>query len=201
MPKIFRDQDREAIRKSLIEAGREQFRRYGLKRTPVDDLAREAGIAKGTFYHFFESKEDLFLEICDDEEKRLAGRVLEILQSHADARDALKAVMDFSLEFLQQDSLLARLRESGEFGLLSRGVGREKLEKHLENDVGVASTLIAEMRARGATPRVSAEVLAAVLRAVVLLSFHQREIGEALYGSAMELITAAIADRVAEGKG
>jgi AcrR family transcriptional regulator len=199
MPRIFSTEDREAIRRTLIEAGRKHFLRYGLRRTKVEELARAAGIAKGTFYNFFESKEDLCLEIYDEEEARLDGQIREVLCRHEDPRDALQAVMLFSLDVMKQDSLLVQLQRTGEYALLGRGVGKDKLARHQENDVGFAASLLEALRAKGAHPVVDPRVLAAVLRAVVMLSFHAREIGEELFAPAMDLILGAVADRVAMG--
>lgn len=44
----------------VLEAALTLFPRYGYKRTSVDDLAREAGIAKGTVYLYFENKRAIF---------------------------------------------------------------------------------------------------------------------------------------------
>ncbi len=196
MPKIFSTEDRQAIRRTLIKAGREHFLRYGFRKTNVAELARAAGIAKGTFYNFFESKEDLCMEIYDEEETRLAGRIEEVLSRHEDPRDALRAVMLFSIDAMKHDSLLVQLQQTGEYALLARGVGKRKLARHQENDVGAAARLLEALRAKGARPAVEPRVLAAVLRAAGMLSLHAREIGEDLFAPAMDLILGAVADRV-----
>ncbi|MBC7097821.1 TetR/AcrR family transcriptional regulator [Candidatus Bipolaricaulota bacterium] len=63
MPRAFREDERVVIRERLLSAGRELFSRYGLRKTTVEELARAAGIAKGTFYLFFPSKEALYGEV------------------------------------------------------------------------------------------------------------------------------------------
>jgi AcrR family transcriptional regulator len=52
-------------RDRILDAAQELFVRYGVKRTSIDDVAREAGIAKGTVYLSFESKAELFAAIAD----------------------------------------------------------------------------------------------------------------------------------------
>ena len=44
----------------ILDSAERLFRRYGVKRTSIEDVAREAGIAKGTFYLYYSSKEELF---------------------------------------------------------------------------------------------------------------------------------------------
>jgi len=47
-------------RARILRAALQLFLRYGIRRTSIDDVAREAGIAKGTFYLYFDSKDTLF---------------------------------------------------------------------------------------------------------------------------------------------
>jgi AcrR family transcriptional regulator len=61
--KGFTENEKEQIRERLMLKGRELFGLQGIKRTSVEDLARSASIATGSFYLFFESKEALFYEI------------------------------------------------------------------------------------------------------------------------------------------
>ena len=59
MPRPFTTAETEAIHPLLLDAGAASFARAGIRRTTVEDLARAAGISKGAFYRFFESKEAL----------------------------------------------------------------------------------------------------------------------------------------------
>jgi AcrR family transcriptional regulator len=52
-------------RDRILDAAQSLFVRYGVKRTSIDDVAREARIAKGTVYLSFRSKAELFSAIAD----------------------------------------------------------------------------------------------------------------------------------------
>ncbi len=199
MPRVFSETDRQAIRRSLLEQGRKLFLRYGLRKTNVEQLTRAAGIAKGTFYHFFDSKEDLCLEILHLEENGLAREIQALLERHQDAGEAMQAVLDFSLRFVRSDSLLSQLRESGEYALLSRGAGRARLARHLARDVDFAGKVLQALRQKGAACALEPVVVAGILRAVVLLAFHEQEIGARLYAPAMKHIVAWVAQGITGG--
>ncbi len=47
--------------KHILESARKFFFRYGFKKTSLDEVAEDAGIAKGTIYNYFKNKEDLFV--------------------------------------------------------------------------------------------------------------------------------------------
>jgi AcrR family transcriptional regulator len=57
----------------ILDAAQSLFLRYGVKRTALDDVVREAGIAKGTLYLYFDSKDTLFAAIAE----RLCAEVLK----------------------------------------------------------------------------------------------------------------------------
>ena len=52
--------DAEARRAEILDAALHMFGQYGYRRTSMDDIAREASIAKGTIYLSFTSKEEVF---------------------------------------------------------------------------------------------------------------------------------------------
>ncbi len=51
---------KEARPGELIEAGLAEFAEKGFAATRLEDVARRAGVSKGTIYRYFESKEALF---------------------------------------------------------------------------------------------------------------------------------------------
>jgi len=59
-------------RSRILDAAQNLFLRYGVKRTALDDVVREAGIAKGTLYLYFDSKDELFAGVAE----RLCAEVL-----------------------------------------------------------------------------------------------------------------------------
>ena len=64
--------DAESRRAEILDAALQMFGQYGYRRTSMDDVAREAGIAKGTIYLSFTSKEEVFQALSE----RLSQRML-----------------------------------------------------------------------------------------------------------------------------
>ena len=52
--------DKDAKREAILKAAQKVFSRKGFNNARIDDVAREAGIGKGTVYEYFASKDDLF---------------------------------------------------------------------------------------------------------------------------------------------
>ncbi len=116
MPKIAasdRDAYYEQRRADLSEVALQLWAKQGVDQTSVAQIAREAGIAKGTFYLYFESKEALLVEVF--RRNSLFPNVMRLIE---DLRtESLEvAVRDFvrsSWGFLKEhrELLLVALRE------------------------------------------------------------------------------------------
>ena len=66
--------DAEARRAAILDAALRVFGQYGFRRTSMDDIAREAGIGKGTIYLSFTSKDEVFQALSEAlSERMLAG--------------------------------------------------------------------------------------------------------------------------------
>lgn len=59
MARPKKDLEKKSSRELLLEAATELIRVQGFSSTTVDDLCAKAGVSKGTFFHYFKSKEDL----------------------------------------------------------------------------------------------------------------------------------------------
>ena len=58
-------------RQRLLAAGKKVFERDGFLQARVSDIAAEAGVSHGSFYHYFDSKESIFRVIAESVEVRL----------------------------------------------------------------------------------------------------------------------------------
>jgi AcrR family transcriptional regulator len=54
-------------RSQVIAAARERFTKHGLAGTTMDGIAQAAGVAKGTVYLYYKSKEEIFRQILDED--------------------------------------------------------------------------------------------------------------------------------------
>lgn len=65
MPRIRDEQKFNQCRDSLLEVGRELFINSSFNSVGLNDILRKAGIPKGSFYHYFDSKEDFGLQVVE----------------------------------------------------------------------------------------------------------------------------------------
>ena len=109
---------------AILEAATKLFVRHGYQKTSIDDICGEAKIGKGTVYHYFESKEDIFVAIL----KKISVDVWADMRRNIDRAgnfeekfkafftvpvDALKSNRQLFMQVLTEDSFsfLQRINE------------------------------------------------------------------------------------------
>ncbi len=103
----------EQRRGSILQAARAVFARQGYANTVVDDIASEAGIAKGTLYLYFPSKEKIYLAALLEEARRLDADSRAAMGAAATWRDKLGAYLQVRLDYFEahQDFLRIYMTE------------------------------------------------------------------------------------------
>ena len=101
MPTAFTDEELEHIRSALIQAGIRLSKELGLQKMSVEKLTAAVGIAKGSFYMFFGSKEDFILEVAE----YTGAQTQKMLLSRLNGRRKMSAheFMEFFSEYLHSD--------------------------------------------------------------------------------------------------
>jgi len=87
MPKIFDSETREDIRSQMLENGYSLIKRFGLKKTTIEDVTRSSGVAKGTFYNFFKTKEEFIYQIVIHKRRQIHERSMEMISANGGAVD------------------------------------------------------------------------------------------------------------------
>ncbi|MDQ3032581.1 MAG: TetR/AcrR family transcriptional regulator [Myxococcota bacterium] len=84
-------------RRDIVEAAVGLFNRYGYKRTSVDSIAREAGVAKATFYAYFPGKDDVFRAVCVAVCDRILEQAAAAAERAPDLESRLRGVLEAKL--------------------------------------------------------------------------------------------------------
>ena len=88
-----REAQRRETRQRVYTAAVAEFRRVGMAAADVSVIAREAGVARGTFYFHFPTKEHILAELERHEEARLAAQLERFLARPHHLADALTEIV------------------------------------------------------------------------------------------------------------
>ena len=96
MPKIV---DRQQYRKQLLTESFELFAEIGYGKITMRQLAQKLGISTGTLYHYFPSKEAIFLQLVEELAQRdISNFLIQAESVPPDIRSRVGAILDFTKE-------------------------------------------------------------------------------------------------------
>ena len=177
MPKGFTENEKKLIGERLLEQGYRQFSAHGLKKTNVEEIARAAGISKGAFYLFYESKEALFMDVMEQAEERFRLGLLEAVGLPGPSpRARLLAVLHKAFDLFKTIPLLQFFTGS-DYDVLFRRVPAEKLQQHLGSDQVFIAELLERCRTAGIPIQAPVEQVSGLLYVLVLAFLHQDDFG------------------------
>ncbi len=126
----------------IVDAAAKRFRYYGIGKTTMQEIARDAGVAVGTLYLYFGNKDDLIVACAEKFAGRHRREADEILASR---KPADKRLRDYVLgRFRQSEETRTSSRHAAE---ITRAVLRVKPDRILEEGrmmEEVVSRLLAE---------------------------------------------------------
>lgn len=102
-------QRRQENRETILHAAQTIIRRKGFSAVSMDDVAAEAQFSKATLYKYFRSKSELVFEILIHFLEDLDGRLRNVREQAAGARERLRDWIACSLRFLSENENLTRV--------------------------------------------------------------------------------------------
>ena len=94
-------------RARLLDAAKEIFEENGFLDARISDIAERAGLSHGSFYHYFDSKEEVFREIAvavDEELSAPLGNVILDHSSSATPRERIREAMRLHFESFRSEA-------------------------------------------------------------------------------------------------
>ncbi len=96
-------------RERILSAAVRVFAKNGFYATRVSEVAKAAGVADGTIYLYFKSKEDLLVSLFESRVEKLLSFMKGELPKHATAPERLRAVIEMQLGLLEGERDLAEV--------------------------------------------------------------------------------------------
>jgi AcrR family transcriptional regulator len=197
---LVADADPKVSREELIlDAADRLLARFGYRKMTIDDLAREAGIGKGTVYLHFRSKEDVVLSHMERIVDRVMARLREIAASDAPPAAKLSEML-VARVMVRFDGVQHFTESISEVLRDLRAALLQRREGYFEEEAKVLSGVLREGQRGGAFRRhealATARTLILASNSLLPFSLSTQELGKR---REVEQAVSRIADLVLEG--
>ena len=195
MPKrVIPEEERNSIKLTMLEAGFPLLKEYGMTHTTVSKLTEAAGIAKGTFYHFWKNKEEYMADLISYHRKMMIPLYIDgdVLAGKRKAgRDEVKR---FLLAMIDEEvSIYAHMTLEDE----------AKLIRHTDaflpdpvKESAIAVNLLDHVE--GVREDADLPLIANMIKIFVIAAESREELQEEAYGRTVDTLAESILDLIFE---
>lgn len=184
----------------LFEAGRTLFTQYGFKATSVAAIAKQAGLAVGTFYLYYPSKERLFLDIFIQENERLKQQCQDGLSRMQEPKEVIMHMLSCNAQGMQKSPILREWYNRKVFDKLERLYRKEHGNTSVHFLFDTFMKLVEKWQADGKIRGdIDAATIMQVFTAIINVDLHKEEIGIEYFPRLLEVLTTLVLDGLVPG--
>ncbi|MEZ5568606.1 MAG: TetR/AcrR family transcriptional regulator [Halioglobus sp.] len=170
MPRARTQHAKQDRRRQLLAASLDEFFASGFAASRMEDIARRAGLSKGTLYLYFDSKEALFQALIEELAVPNIAQLEAISGQAPSLEDAINGIADFAPQVIRQSDMPRLLKvligDSHRFPDLIKAYRRSVVERVLT----AMTTMLERSAARGELDIENAGLLARLVLAPILFS-------------------------------
>lgn len=168
-------EDKKAI---IYDCAKKLFSDKGFKDTSISEITKKAGMAVGTFYNYYPSKEKLFMDIFLDENVKHKKSCMQSLDLSKSPIEIVKQMMMLNMEGMKSNPILKEWYNKNVF---------EKIEQTYREEHGVQAVdflydsfleLIEQWQAQGKMRKdIDSKMIMMIFAAIINVDTHKEEIG------------------------
>lgn len=192
--RVFTEEQREELRIIMLEAGFPLIKEYGVTHTTISRITEAAGIAKGTFYHFWKNKEEYLADLIQYHRQKMLPVLIgaDVLAGkrklgREDARVYFRHLVD------KEKSIYAHMTLEDESNLIHK---TSDFDPDEEKESSIAINLLSFLE--GVRPDVDLLLVANMTKILVLTAEAKEELHESVYEKTIDTIIDGILNLIFE---
>lgn len=192
--RVFTEEEKSQIKFIMLEAGFPLLKKYGMTHTTISKITESAGIAKGTFYHFWKNKEEYMADLILYHRQKMIPVLIseDVLNGkrklgEEDARKYLHAVVD------EEISIYPHLTLEDEAKLFKN---TDTFEPDIEKESAITGELLRHLD--NVRKDVNLPLIANMTKLLVIASESREELHEAVYKETIDTLVDTILNLIFE---
>ena len=192
--RVFTEEEKSQIKLIMLDAGFPLLKKYGMTHTTISKITEAAGIAKGTFYHFWKNKEEYMADLILYHRQKMIPVLIsdDVLKGkrklgEEDARKYLHAVVD------EEISIYPHLTLEDEAKLFKN---TDTFEPDIEKESAITGELLRHLD--NVRKDVSLPLIANMTKLLVIASESREELHEAVYKETIDTLVDTILNLIFE---
>lgn len=174
----------------IYNCAKELFSNKGFKDTNISEITKRAGMAVGTFYNYYPSKEKLFMDIFLEENTKLKKGLLHSLDLEQEPLMVIRQMLALNIMGIQENPILREWYNKSVF---------EKLEQTYREENGIEAVdflydsfleLVKQWQNQGKMRNdIDSKMIMMIFAAIINVDTHKEEIGLEYFPALLEHMT------------
>lgn len=175
-------------KQEIYRCGKELFSSRGFRDTNVADITKAAGVAAGTFYLYYTSKDSLFMEIFIEENEKLKKRIMDAVDLNDDPLSVISKMIQMNYEGINANPILKEWYNKDVFSRIEK-----KFREETGDSVGFMYDIFLEAIRKWQhegkmRSDIDSEMIMAMFAALINIDTHKEEIGLRFFPQLMNYI-------------
>lgn len=173
----------------IFNCGKDLFCIRGFKNTNVSDITKMAGIAVGTFYNYYSSKEKLFMDIYIKENEQLKKNIMQSVDIDEEPLKLMKQLLILNNSGMSSNPILKEWYNKDVFNKIEQ-VYREENGNDAVNFLYASLAMMVEKWQKEGKMRndIDGELIMALFAAIINIDTHKEEIGLSYFPKLMDYL-------------
>ncbi|MBE5975394.1 MAG: TetR/AcrR family transcriptional regulator [Paenibacillaceae bacterium] len=174
----------------LFNCGKELFSRNGFKDTNVSDITKTSGIGTGTFYNYYSSKEELFMEIYLEENEKLKKKIMKSVNMDQEPGSVVKELMLLNLKGMKSNPILKEWYNKEVSVKIENYFREQKGLNRLDFMYQDFLEIIKKWQEEGKIRNdIDSTMIMAIFTSIITIEIHKEEIGLQYFPEILDYLT------------
>lgn len=183
----------------IFNVAKKLFSEKGFKDTNVAEITREAGVAVGTFYLYYSSKEKLFFDVFMEENLKLKQLCLDSLDYSASPQTIIEQMLRINMEGFATNPILRQWYQSNVYQKLEQVFRKENAMDSMTFLYDVFLVLVERWQAEGKMRRdIDSKMIMMLFAAIINVDTHKDEIGLEFFPELLQIMTSLVLQGLTE---
>lgn len=177
-------------KENLLQSAKELFSSKGFKDTSVSEITQKAGVATGTYYLYYTSKEQLFMEIYLAENDRLKHEILQSFDPDGEPLQEFLKLMQANIDGMQANPILREWFNQEVFQKIEQKYNEENGLDRMDFMYDYFLDIIRGWQTQGKIRAdIESEMIMAIFSTIIVIDLHKDEIGFQYFPKVQEHLT------------
>ncbi|MGM0379960.1 MAG: TetR/AcrR family transcriptional regulator [Bacillota bacterium] len=177
----------------LLKSAKDLFIKNGYKKTKVNQITKKANIGTGTFYNYFESKSDIFLEIYLNRHTKLLNKMTSLIKKEDEPIHIIENILKTFLNTMKDDPILKMFFNKEIHHKFRRSYNGFRKKKRFENTFKIFNPYFSKWQEQNKiNNKVDLKTLLATFDSLFYIELYKNDIGKEFFPDVLDFLIEAI---------